>query len=77
MTGTHLAPTTALDALAWRKSSYSTGQGGDCVELAPLPDGTIAVRSSNRLELGALVFSRTEIRAWLDSTKNGDFDHLA
>ncbi|MGH3925730.1 MAG: DUF397 domain-containing protein, partial [Pseudonocardiaceae bacterium] len=34
----------------WRKSSFSgtggTG-GGNCVEIAPLPDGRIALRNSN------------------------------
>jgi len=29
----------------WRKSSYSSAQG-DCVEVAPLPDGGRAVRDS-------------------------------
>ncbi|MCD0448864.1 DUF397 domain-containing protein [Actinocorallia sp. API 0066] len=29
----------------WRKSSYSGPQGGDCVEVAPLP-GAIGVRDS-------------------------------
>lgn len=29
----------------WRKSSYSNGMGGECLEMAPLP-GAIAVRDS-------------------------------
>ncbi|MGH8571751.1 MAG: DUF397 domain-containing protein, partial [Gammaproteobacteria bacterium] len=33
-------------AAAWRKSSFS-GDQGDCVEMARLPDGRIAVRNSN------------------------------
>jgi hypothetical protein len=32
--------------LEWRKSSYSGGTGGNCVEIAALPDGGYAVRDS-------------------------------
>ena len=35
-----------IDRLQWRKSSYSGGNGGACVEVAALPDGTWAVRDS-------------------------------
>jgi len=41
------------DALAWFKSSYSAGDGGDCVEVAECPD-RIHIRDSkdtNRLGL--------------------------
>jgi hypothetical protein len=34
------------ESLIWRKSSYSSGQGGNCVEVAALPDGGMAVRDS-------------------------------
>lgn len=44
----------------WRKSSYSGNTGGDCVEVAPLPD-TIAVRDSKRRDGGNLAVSAT---AW-------------
>ncbi|MGW0081537.1 DUF397 domain-containing protein [Streptomyces sp. NPDC003393] len=30
----------------WRKSSYSSDQGGNCVEIAELPDTAVAVRDS-------------------------------
>ncbi|CAM5392848.1 DUF397 domain-containing protein [Streptomyces aurantiogriseus] len=30
----------------WRKSSYSSDQGGNCVEVAELPGATVAVRDS-------------------------------
>ena len=32
--------------LVWRKASYSSGQGGNCVEIAALPDRGMAVRDS-------------------------------
>jgi len=35
-----------MEHLRWRKSRYSSGQGGNCVEIAELPDGGAAVRDS-------------------------------
>ncbi|OLT12713.1 DUF397 domain-containing protein [Actinomadura sp. CNU-125] len=36
-----------LSALAWRKSSHSGGQGGQCVEVAPAePVCAVAIRDS-------------------------------
>lgn len=71
------------DALAraeWRKSSFSgdggTG-GGNCVEVAPLEDGRIAVRNSNHLEKGAVLFTRAEMDAWIKGVKAGEFDDLS
>ncbi|MFB8243652.1 DUF397 domain-containing protein [Streptomyces sp. NPDC055952] len=32
--------------LAWRKSSYSGDQGGQCLEVAETPEATVAVRDS-------------------------------
>ncbi|MEU4143881.1 DUF397 domain-containing protein [Streptomyces parvulus] len=38
---------TTLTGIQWRKSSYSSDQGGNCVEVAALPTPrTIAVRDS-------------------------------
>ncbi|WP_420543074.1 DUF397 domain-containing protein [Streptomyces niveus] len=36
----------ALNGTDWFKSSYSDGHGGNCVEGAQLPGGTMAVRDS-------------------------------
>ncbi|MBY8342514.1 DUF397 domain-containing protein [Streptomyces spinosirectus] len=33
-------------ATQWRKSSYSSDQGGNCLEIAQLPAATVAVRDS-------------------------------
>ena len=38
---------------AWRKSSYSNGQGGDCVELAS-DSGTVMVRDTKNRQGGTL-----------------------
>ncbi|MFD5741836.1 DUF397 domain-containing protein [Streptomyces massasporeus] len=32
--------------MQWRKSSYSSDQGGQCVEIAETPHATIAIRDS-------------------------------
>jgi len=47
--------------LDWRKSPWSGGNGGSCVELAPLPDGGVAVRDSKQKGEGPmLTFTRAE-----------------
>ncbi|MGW0960115.1 DUF397 domain-containing protein [Streptomyces gelaticus] len=64
-----------LNALAWRKSTFSGDQGA-CVEAAPLPDGRIAVRNSNHPDAGAVFFTAAEMDAWIKGVKSGEFDHL-
>jgi Domain of unknown function (DUF397) len=70
------------DALAqaqWRKSSFSGGSnggGGDCVEVAALADGRIAIRDSKCSEAGTVYFTHAEIGAWLKALKAGEFDGL-
>jgi hypothetical protein len=41
---------------AWRRSSYSDSNGGQCLELASMPQGLIAVRDSKDPERGYLRF---------------------
>ncbi|MCI2421712.1 DUF397 domain-containing protein [Saccharopolyspora sp. K220] len=74
-----MAPVNPLDEPQWRKSSFSGGGsngGGQCVEAAALPDGRIAIRNSNAPEAGAILFTRTEIDAWIKGIKAGEFDDL-
>ena len=63
-----------LSTLRWRKSSFSGGQGGDCVEVAELPGGGRALRDSKDPEGPRLVFTVGEWAAFLDGAKNGEFD---
>ncbi|MDT0401995.1 DUF397 domain-containing protein [Streptomyces edwardsiae] len=52
----------AVPEAAWVKSSYSTGNGGECLEVAPLP-GAVLVRDSKRPAVANLAVG---IAAWSD-----------
>ena len=56
----------------WRKSSYSGSNGGDCVEVAMLPEDSRAVRDSKDPGGPKLGFSRDEWRAFTTSIKRGE-----
>ncbi|MGW1558009.1 DUF397 domain-containing protein [Streptomyces sp. NPDC002144] len=74
----HVSNGTSADRLTgvvWRKSRYSNPEG-NCVELAVLPDGSVAVRNSRHPEGPALVYPRAEISAFVRGVKDGDFDGL-
>lgn len=65
-----------LSKLAWRKSRRS-GASGNCVELAALPGGAgVAVRNSRQPDGPVLVYTRSEIEAFLLGAKDGEFDDL-
>jgi Domain of unknown function (DUF397) len=68
-------PAGELRGAGWRKSGRSSAQG-NCVETARLPGGQVAVRNSRHPEGPALIFTRAEVRAFLDGVKDGDFDDL-
>lgn len=61
--------------VAWTKSSWSNPDG-NCVEVATLPDGDIAVRNSRDPQGPALVYTPAEIKAFVRGAKTGDFDAL-
>ena len=64
-----------LVGAAWRKSSYS-GYNGNCVEVAALGGGGVAVRNSRDPHGPALVYTRAEIAAFLAGVKDGEFDDV-
>jgi hypothetical protein len=68
-------PTTALGCLTWLKSRHSN-PSGNCVEIACLPNGEIAVRNSRHPAGPALVYTRAEIAAFLLGAKEGEFDRI-
>ncbi|WP_373315532.1 DUF397 domain-containing protein [Planosporangium mesophilum] len=64
-----------LPPLAWQKSRRSN-PSGNCVELARLPDGGIAVRNSRDPEGPVLIYTFEEIAAFVAGARDGDFDNL-
>jgi hypothetical protein len=56
------------------KSSFSGPTGGNCVELAHLYGGQVAVRNSRHKSGPALLFTAAEWDAFLAGAKSGEFD---
>ena len=69
-------PAPALGAVTWRKSTASN-PSGDCVEVAALAGGAVALRNSREPEGTALIYTPAEIAAFLVGAKAGEFDDLA
>lgn len=63
----------SLAGVEWIKSGRSN-QSGNCVEVAALSDGSVAVRNSRHPDGPALVYTRAEITAFVEGAKDGDFD---
>ncbi|MCP2170350.1 DUF397 domain-containing protein [Goodfellowiella coeruleoviolacea] len=59
-----------LSAATWRKSSYSGGNNGACVELARVGD-VGAVRDSKCPSGAVLVFRQPELAGFLNAIKTG------
>lgn len=64
----------ALRPARWRKSSFS--YTGDCVEVAVLDDGLIGVRNSKAPDAGMVVFTRSEVDAFVRGVHAGEFDEF-
>jgi hypothetical protein len=62
-----------MDHPPWRRSSYSSPQGGNCVEVADLGDGR-AVRDSKNPTGPALMFTATGWAAFTAGVRSGEFD---
>ncbi|MEV5573361.1 DUF397 domain-containing protein [Spirillospora sp. NPDC052269] len=70
----HQAPSrSGLSAASWRKSSYSQGEGADCVELARVAI-TVCVRDSKDRSGPGLVLSPAEARTLAVRIKDGELD---
>jgi Domain of unknown function (DUF397) len=57
----------------WVKSSYSGPTGGNCVEVAFLAGGDVAMRNSRDPEGPALIFTRAEWDAFIGGARDGEF----
>lgn len=68
-------PSLELQDAQWRKSALSSAQG-NCVEVAKLPGGEIAMRNSRHPEGPALIFTPSEFEAFVQGAKDDDFGSL-
>ncbi|GLW12528.1 transcriptional regulator [Microtetraspora sp. NBRC 13810] len=60
--------------LTWRKSTRSSAQGQNCVEVAKSPGGGRAVRDSKNPTGPMLRFTAAEWAAFIGGIKDGEFD---
>ncbi|MGV4930011.1 DUF397 domain-containing protein [Streptomyces sp. BHT-5-2] len=60
-----------LSHVVWKKSSFSDGMN-NCVEVAQLPGGAVAVRDSKHPHCDALRFTAAEWSAFRSSIKAGE-----
>ncbi|MFF2659352.1 DUF397 domain-containing protein [Kitasatospora sp. NPDC058032] len=59
----------------WRKSSYSGGNGGECVEVAQGSPHAVPVRDSKDPHGPTLTFTPAAWASFLTALRTGDFDH--
>jgi Domain of unknown function (DUF397) len=62
-----------LSAASWRKSTYSTGGGQNCVEVAVLP-GAVAIRDSKDPHGPAHIFGAAAFGDLLARIQRGEYD---
>jgi hypothetical protein len=65
-----------MSGLHWQKSSLSM-TNGNCVEVAPLGSGGVAVRDTKDRTGPVLRFTPDEWTAFLGGVRNGEFDGVA
>jgi hypothetical protein len=56
---------------SWRKSRYSN-PSGNCVEVAELPTGNVAVRDSRDPDGPALIFARSDWVTFIRGARDGE-----
>lgn len=59
-----------LPGIRWGKSTYSN-PSGNCVEIARLGDGQVAVRNSRFPDGAVLICPAGDLRAFVDGVKTG------
>jgi hypothetical protein len=66
----------AIREVEWRKSGRSVPISDNCVEVAPISGGGVAVRDSKDPAGPRLAFTPDEFAAFVGGAKDGDFDDL-
>ena len=62
-----------LSRAEWRKASYSSTNGGNCVEVADNLRGVVAVRDSKQPDGPVLAFTLDEWQVFCAAVKGGEF----
>ncbi|MEW2519701.1 DUF397 domain-containing protein [Actinacidiphila alni] len=68
-----MSTTPDLTHAAWVKSSYSAGNGGECIEVAPGFAGVLPVRDSKDPQGPVLVFPAEAWNAFVAAVRDGEF----
>jgi hypothetical protein len=66
-------PAGDLAGAYWTKSTRSGPTGGNCVEVAFLARGEVAMRNSRHPDGPALIFTQAEWDAFLGGARDGEF----
>ena len=66
-------PATGLGQINWLKSRHSN-PSRNCIEVACLPSGEVALRNSRFPGGPVLLYTQAEIAAFLQGAKDGEFD---
>jgi hypothetical protein len=59
----------------WQKSTYSGGEGTNCLYVATAPGGTIRLRESDDPDV-IVATTPTGFRSLIAAIKTGEFDHF-
>jgi uncharacterized protein DUF397 len=62
-----------ISGVTWRKSRYSEVDMNECVEVAELGDGAVAVRDSNNPNRPDLRFTASEWASFVDGVRDDEF----
>ncbi|WP_262387039.1 DUF397 domain-containing protein [Streptomyces sp. TRM49041] len=62
-----------MSAARWRKSRYSNGGGGACVEVADNLPGAVPVRDSKTPHRATLVFEPAAWSSFVTAVRSGEF----
>ncbi|SDH83705.1 protein of unknown function [Sinosporangium album] len=63
-----------LKSAPWRKATKSASNQGNCLEVAPLSDGRVAIRDTESPDQPPFVVRASVWDAFVDGAKKGEFD---